>query len=304
MLRAAQQSQQIRWLNVASSQTIASRRAWFAHAIHDFVTCSNQAAAGVGLLLLALTAASAADPDRIEMRIEMFGLAGVHVATNHTTVEEAADGYAITPNAESRGIAAVFITLTSHSEVRGRLAADAIRPQAYRGEVHRNGVDTRNRVNYGADGTVFGESTPPAKTRTTVTPALMRGTVDQLTAFFVMERQLADRGSCALVVAVYDGLRRYNLLFTDAAPETIPATGGRGFSGATQVCRMRREAIAGFRDDGGRSEGAYEGKLWYARLLPGDLVIPVRMEFSTEFGAVSGHLAELRGRGVHLRFME
>jgi hypothetical protein len=66
---------------------------------------------------------------------------------------------------------------------------------------------------------------------------------------------------------------------------------------------MRREAIAGFVDDSGRSEGANEGRLWYARLLPGDLVIPVRMEFSTEFGAVSGHLAELRRRGVHLRFV-
>jgi hypothetical protein len=261
------------------------------------------AAASAGLLLLILGAARAADPDRIEMRIEMFGLIGVHVATNHTTVEEAADRYAITTDVDSQGIAAVFLNLASHSEVHGRLTIDAVRPQAYRGEVHRNGVETRSWVDYGADGTVASYATPADKTRTPVTPALMRGTVDQLSALFMMERQLASRGSCALVVAVYDGLRRYNLHFSDAMPEAIPATSGPGFSGATQVCRMQREAIAGFLDDSGRSEGAYEGKLWYARLLPGNLLVPVQMDFNTEFGSVRGLLAELRGRGAHLRFM-
>jgi hypothetical protein len=132
----------------------------------------------------------------------------------------------------------------------------------------------------------------------------MRGTVDQLSALFIMERQLASRGSCARVVAVYDGLRRYDLHFTDAVPQTIRASGGHSFAGTTAVCRMRREAIAGFLDDDGRSEGAYAGTLSYARLLPGDLIVPVQMEFSTEFGSVTGHLAELLGRGAHMRFME
>jgi hypothetical protein len=31
-------------------------------------------------------------------------------------------------------------------------------------------------------------------------------------------------------------------------------------------------------------------------------MIPVQMEFSTEFGKVTGRLAELRGRGVHQLF--
>jgi hypothetical protein len=191
----------------------------------------------------------------------------------------------------------------SHSEVRGALAGDAARPQAYRGDVRRNGVDTRNRVDYGADGSVLGQSTASREARVPVTPALMRGTVDQLTAFFMMERQFVRRGSCALVVAVYDGLRRYNLHFADTSSEPIPAASERRF-GPVQVCRMRREAIAGFLDNGGRSEGAYEGNLWYARLPPGDLMVPVRMEFMTEFGPVTGELAELHGRGVDQRWME
>ena len=261
----------------------------------------NRIAPSAGLSLLLLTAAQADDPDRIEMRIEMFGTAGVHVATNQTTVEEAADHYAITTDVESRGIAAVFIDLTSHSEVRGRLTNTAAFPEAYLGDVHRNGVINQNRVKYPTNGAVTGESTPPAVTHTPITPQLVRGTVDQLTAFFMIERQLAYRGSCSLVVAVFDGRRRYDLHFTDVTSEESQVTADRNF-GATQVCHMQRVAIAGFLDDSGLTEGAYSGELWFARLLPGDLMIPVQMEFKTEFGKVTGRLAELRGRGVHQLF--
>jgi hypothetical protein len=45
------------------------------------------------------------------------------------------------------------------------------------------------------------------------------------------------------------------------------------------------------------------GKIWYANLVGGDRMMPVRMEFDTEFGVVRGYLAELRGRGVDLHLM-
>jgi hypothetical protein len=33
-------------------------------------------------------------------------------------------------------------------------------------------------------------------------------------------------------------------------------------------------------------------------------MVPVRMEFDTEFGSVQGYLGALRGAGVDLRFMD
>jgi hypothetical protein len=33
-------------------------------------------------------------------------------------------------------------------------------------------------------------------------------------------------------------------------------------------------------------------------------MVPVRMEFDTEFGTVEGYLAEVSGRGVDLHFMD
>jgi hypothetical protein len=45
-------------------------------------------------------------------------------------------------------------------------------------------------------------------------------------------------------------------------------------------------------------------RLVFAQLLPGDLVIPVRMEFASEFGTFTAELAELRGRGADLQLAE
>ena len=43
---------------------------------------------------------------------------------------------------------------------------------------------------------------------------------------------------------------------------------------------------------------------WLARLLPADLMVPVRMEFASEFGTFTADLVELRGGGQYFRFLE
>lgn len=251
--------------------------------------------------ILVASTARAGEADRIEARFEIFGFAGFHVLTNRTTVEEAADRYAITMDLDTRGLASVFVNLTSRSEVRGRLTRDAPHPDAYRADVRRNGTDRQYAVDYRGDGIVINASTQPSTGRPLLVSAdQIRGTVDQLTAYFLVERQVAHRGTCAMVVPVFDGSGLYNLRFTDVKRETLSADGYQNFTGPAQLCEVVREDVLVNRN---QSEDTYRrGKIWYARLVP-DRVVPVRMEFDTEFGVVKGYLAELRGRGVKLQLM-
>ena len=250
------------------------------------------------------TPAAAADP--VELRIEVYGFAGFHVLTNRTSVAASGDRYSIATDLDTRGLASVFVDLTSHSEVRGRLMQDTARPDTYHGEVRRNGSDSRYRIDYRADGTVASDQSPPSPAlRSAAAADQMRGTVDQLTAFFILERQLAQRGSCGLVIPVFDGLSRYNLRFTDAQPETLSAEGHQRFAGPTLVCSIRREDVDGFPGGQDANGGTYKrGKIWYAHLTGQDQMVPVRMEFDTEYGSVSGYLTELRSRGVSLSFKD
>ena len=58
-----------------------------------------------------------AEVDPVELRIEVYGFAGFHVLTNRTRVAASGDRYTIATDLDTRGIASVFVDLTSHSEV-------------------------------------------------------------------------------------------------------------------------------------------------------------------------------------------
>jgi len=152
----------------------------------------------------------------------------------------------------------------------------------------------------GVDGTVTAGTGPPLnRPAVPVTAAQIRGTIDQLTVYLALARHLVSSGCCALTFAVFDGRRRYDLRFADAPSEVLPH-----IDGPARVCRMWRHRIAGFPADSNGNETTDQGKLWLARLAPADLMVPVRMEFASEFGTFTADLAELRGGGKYFRFLE
>ena len=102
----------------------------------------------------------AAEGDRVDARFEIYGFAGFHVLTNRTTVQETGDRYAIAMDLDTRGLASVFVDLTSHSEVRGEFTRGGARPEAYRADVRRNGAERHYAVDYRRDGTVTNASAP------------------------------------------------------------------------------------------------------------------------------------------------
>jgi hypothetical protein len=263
------------------------------------------AIAAMAFAMLGAWAAPAQESDPVALRIEIYGFAGFHVLTNRTSVAASGDRYTIAMDLDTRGIASIFVDLTSHSEVRGRLTPDAVHPDGYHADVRRNGDDRHYRIDYRADGTVASDQTPPSAALPISAADQLRGTVDQLTAFFILERQLAEHGTCTLVVPVFDGLSRYNIRFSNAQHETLTPAGRQHFAGPTTACDVRREDVAGFPGNRDANGGTYKrGKIWYARLAHGNQMVPVRMEFDTEFGTVEGYLAELHGQGVDLRFMD
>lgn len=243
--------------------------------------------------------APAGETDRVYARFEIFGFAGFHVLTNRTTIQEIGDRYAISMDLDTRGLASIFVDLTSHSEVRGELAKGAARPEAYRADVRRNGAERHYAVDYRRDGSVANATTPaPSGEPFVVAAEQTRGAVDQLTAYFLIETQLAHGGSCSLVVPVFDGSGFYNLRFSDLKRETLSADGYQKFAGPTQVCQVVREDIVVNPD---RNEDTYKrGRIWYAQVA-GDRMLPVRMEYDTAFGVVKGYLAEVRGHGATLQ---
>jgi hypothetical protein len=255
-----------------------------------------------GLLAVAASSTSSGGTDqRVATRFEVFGFANIGVLTLHNQLEEKGERYTITTDYATKGIASVFVDLTTHAEAHGRLTASSAQPEWFRNDSRRNGAERHSRLDYRPDGAIDTAATPPPQTP--VPESAIRGTVDNLTAYHRLERQLAHSGSCALTARVFDGRHAYDLVFEDAGREKLSPAGGQKFSGDAIACRMTRRYPPGI-SDAETDEGAKQGTIWYARLLPADFLVPVRMEMDTQLGVVEGYLAELHGQGVDLTLMQ
>src|SRR5579864_1531211 len=135
-----------------------------------------KARASRGVLFAALAPVLSAVPaaaDPIATRFEMYGFAGAHVLTLQSRTDESADRYGVSIHFRTKGLAAVFVNMTSNNEVSGRIVGGMAAPVSFRSDSNRNGVERRTRVDY-RGGTVDATTTPPLAQP--ATPAQMRGT--------------------------------------------------------------------------------------------------------------------------------
>jgi hypothetical protein len=252
------------------------------------------------LLTLAPVLAPASAGDRLSARVELYGPLGIHVLTLRTTLDQTEERYSAVVDYATIGLAGILFEQKTHAVATGRLGRATAYPDNFQNETVRNGIARRSRVDYLPDGGVNGSSSPP--TRTVVPPEMARGTVDNVTAYLRLERQLAETGKCAMTVPVFDGRHRYDLVFADAGKQELSREGGQKFSGSAIACRMtRHNRIV---EPSEQDEGAAQGMFWYASLIPGEVPLPVRMRLQTQLGTVDGYLAELRGPGVNLRLLD
>ena len=253
------------------------------------------------LIWCALAAPAVAAEGAIATRFEMFGFAGAHVLSLHSSTDASPDHYGITVDFQTMGMAAVFVDMKSHAKVNGHIVGGQPQPVEFDDDSRRNGAERRARIDYRPGGDVAPTISPPLPNP--VPTAELRGTVDNLSAYLRLQRQLALTGRCALTVRVFDGRHAYDLAFSDLGQQDLTPTGGQNYSGKAIACRMVRRNWPNFPDPE-KDEGARQGTIWYARLVPGELLVPVRMRMDTQLGVIEGMLAELHGRGVNLMLME
>jgi hypothetical protein len=250
------------------------------------------------LLCVAAPIAAASAADRIAIRFDVIGPLGMRVLEMHSLLEENPGRYAVSVDYATTGLAGLVADQKTYAVAHGHLVPGSAIPASFRNNTKRNGVERNSQVSYAADGSVQGSSNPPPVH--VVAPAAARGTVDNLSAYLRLERQLATKGTCALTVPVFDGRHRYDLIFTDGGQQMLKPEGGQNFEGVATACKMTRYNRTV--DESEKDEGAQDGTIWYARLIPGsEMMFPIRMKMSTHIGTVDAYLAELRSSKANLK---
>jgi len=248
----------------------------------------------VALLVFASTCSKSIDARAardVTLHYDVYYLAMPVVAVDVDARRDAA-GYRTTVTLRSAGILHVFAPWESHVEADGTIDGAIVRPVSYRADNAYRERRQRIDLAYERDGAVRGAvaGTLTDDARDDVPMALRAGTLDPVSASAALAERLATTGSCAGTVAIFDGLRRYDLRYADLGPETMEPSRRDPYRGEARLCRATVEPIAGFLPAG---EHATEISAWLAPPAEGARPVAVRMDVTGPHGTLHVHLARV-----------
>lgn len=132
-----------------------------------------------------------------------------------------------------------------------------------------------------------------------VDPELVQGTTDILTATLQVMKTVGKGESCAGESEIFDGKRRYKMVFRFEANEDLTTTRYNVYQGPSQRCVVEVLPAAGEWHSKPRGwmsiqeQGRQKGSLptvWFAQLDPASPAVPVKIRVKSEYGGMFMHL--------------
>ncbi|MEQ9260314.1 MAG: DUF3108 domain-containing protein [Roseovarius sp.] len=167
--------------------------------------------------LIALLALPVEAEEQTTMRYDVR-LLGARVGVMTIAATEKNGYYAARSRFSTAGIVGALKSLSADVSVQGRVAGDALRPQAYSEEIHDGSRVSNVKVRF-APGTPRlmegdpGSDAPPAN------PASLGAAIDPLTVLYAALRDQPRAEVCRFSADVFDGHRLARLALTRPAPE-------------------------------------------------------------------------------------
>jgi hypothetical protein len=249
--------------------------------------------------VLAAHVSRASEPGRLELAYEVYS-GGFHVVAFDLDLALAGQSYDVTARIRTTGMLSWFMDWRQVYRSTGAMTGTRIDPFHHRSEGAFRGRPRRVEMAYSGGEIAALRVDPPPEAdgeREEVTAAQRRGSMDPVSAILALVRAVSDGRGCATRVAVFDGRRRYDMVFTDRGPQPLRETRYSIFSGAAQQCDFVFEPIAGYirrRADDQDARRLQSGRAWLAPVMPGAPAAPVRVELDGNWGLTVGHLRDFR----------
>ncbi|MFP4097359.1 MAG: DUF3108 domain-containing protein [Alphaproteobacteria bacterium] len=132
---------------------------------------------------------------------------------------------------------------------------------------------------------------------------LTKGTTDVISASLMVMEHVSDGKPCEGVDEVFDGKRRYKLIFHHKGYVHLKKTRYNVYEGSAVECMVEVEPVAGAWyskprgwlsiQEQGRSLGTMP-TIWMAQITENAVVMPVRMRVKTAYGTLFMHMTEYK----------
>lgn len=230
---------------------------------------------------------------------------------------ESAERYHMELEAKTKGFLEKIVPWSGTFETVGwRLPDGQERPELHKSTAVWRGESDLKEYGYGRDGSFqflkayeAGKDVTPKKLDDTLT----QGTTDALTAALEAMEGVAKKGTCASTAEIFDGLRRYELVFNQEAEDTLEPTKYNIYEGKAARCTAEVKPMAGKWHDKPRGwmsiqeQGRDKGSLptvWLAEMEKGAPAVPVKIRVKTDYGTLFMHLVEYRNGDTKLSVTE
>lgn len=233
---------------------------------------------------------------------------GINAVRAELNVIEEKDKYSLSLAARTKGFLAKLVPWEGTFETHGwRMKDGAEHPELHKSTAVWRDEQDYKEYYYGKDGTfkklVVMDPGMPAPVTEEVPPELTQGTTDALTAMLRVMETVAASGACEGRDEVFDGKRRFALVFRHAADEVLTATDYNVYSGPSSRCEVEVVPVAGewhkkprgwmSIQEQGREQGALP-TVWMAKVSEDGPAVPVKIKVKTDYGTLFMHLVDYR----------
>jgi hypothetical protein len=243
------------------------------------------------LVLAASLFAGGAAAEPLRLRYELWA-GGLGVLGFDFALEESQDAYRVDSEFHTSGFSDFLFRFAMHASAEGGIAGKGVLPRRYASRSQSRRGRFTSDLDFLSDGEITATVTPlEEEPRTPIPARSLPGSLDPLSATLSIARGLSQGGTCAGRLPIYDGKRRYDLVFEDKGPEELAPSTWSAFAGTARACTVRQIRLGGFLLRP-REDITPEATIWMASLIPGTLAVPVRIELDSGWGSLLIHVVE------------
>ena len=210
---------------------------------------------------------------------------GFNVAAIQASVAVSPSAYRLQVSYRLSGLIGLVMSGDATTTAEGRFATGAVLPNEMFSVSHARGVTRVTQLNWKAGQPVLTQLLPPIGPERELVPASdQAGTIDTLSAMAGLLQQVTATGRCEANQKTFDGRRLSLFTARTVGEQALEKTSRSSFEdGSALRCDFDGRQIGGFAHDEDPSVKGKPnyGSAWFARLKPGEPLVPVRITFQS-----------------------
>lgn len=238
---------------------------------------------------------------RLELDFAVY-IGGFHTIDMAFNANLADSGYRMTVDLKTHGFMSNFLDWSMKAYSEGAVKSDSLIPIKAGHDSLWRGKKRWIKLDYPEIGVPKAESMPPpdGEDRSIVAPEDLIGARDLAGSILSALLRVGATENCTHSEPVFDGRRRYDLVFRQIGVETLKPTDYSPFGGKTVRCALSIRKIGGFRTSPSRYRLVSQDSatVWIGRVFADAPPMPVKLEIDTALGGLRAHLVRaVRHRG-------